>query len=69
MVDEDQIAMDIRVTFPRTITSPIIPNFNVFLPMFTQEYQDLTDINFDSVSIDGSFRPISVTVRFFFSIF
>jgi hypothetical protein len=68
MRDEDQIAMDIRVTFPRIITPVIIPNFNVFLPMFTQEYQDLTNVNFDSVSIDGSFRPISVTVCPFTSV-
>lgn len=62
MTDDDLIDMDIRVVFPQSITPTIIPNFNVFLPMFTQNIQDLTKINFGSVNIDGSFRTINVTV-------
>lgn len=65
MTDKDSISMDIRVVFPRAISSSLISNFNVYLPMFTQDFGDLTKVNFDSVSIDGIIRPINVTVCLF----
>lgn len=65
MTQIETISMDVHVVFPPALSPSItIPNFNVYLPLFTQTFQDLKAVNFDSVNIEGSIRPIDVMVCF-----
>ncbi|KAJ3568857.1 hypothetical protein NP233_g5439 [Leucocoprinus birnbaumii] len=57
----DSISMDIHVAFPPYAATGRIANFNVYLPVFTQTFSDLSQINFQSVYIEGGNRPINVT--------
>ncbi|KXN91055.1 hypothetical protein AN958_03122 [Leucoagaricus sp. SymC.cos] len=54
----DSISMDIHVAFPRVAS---FQTFNVYLPVFTQVFKDLTQVDIESVNIEGTIRPINVT--------
>jgi hypothetical protein len=59
----DSLSMDIHVAFPQSASSAHISNFNVYLPVFSQVFKDLSQINFRNVNIEGTNLPINVTVR------